>query len=300
MNLPVKRKDVLEFRLCIEDWKIEDSVQVLTWFGIPSSVEFEVAVPKDFEKKQIIGSLLIKGGSGSLGRVRFNFSVEKEQATDSAFAPTDSQNIQQVFFAYAAENSSQVEKHGIEMKTQGLKIIDPWKMEGEDWEIKVSDGLVESELYCLFWSKEAYDSDEVEISWQMALGHRLSHPKRLPDMLPVLLGEPIPEAPSELAFLNFIHKKTSFPALQEDLAQNAPAAFKSKAEEYLMDGKEEAFELMYSWFQEDEDMLDEILMQHTRWNTLKKKVRIRLLSAAEAKTEEHKIIHACLSIIGRV
>lgn len=303
LNLPIRRKSSLEFYLTIENWKIEDSVQVLTWFGVPSSVEFEIHVPAAFEGTQVIGSLLIKGGKGALGRVRFNFQVEdnpSKTSSDTSFAPTNSQNIQQAFFAYAQENAEQVERHSVEMKTQGVEIIDPWKMEGEDWEIKVSDGLVASELYCLFWSQSASDSEEIQVSWQMALGHRLSHPERLPDMLPVLLEKPAPEAPSELAFLNFIHTETKQPAIKDDLSLNTAANLKSQAERFLMNGKEEAFELLYNWFQKDADMMDEILMLQTRWNTLKKKVRIRLLSEAEAQVEERQIIHACLSVIGQV
>lgn len=303
LNLPLKRKSQLVFRLSIENWKIKDSVQNLTWFGIPSSVEFEIAVPSDFEGEQVIGSLLVEGANAALGRIRFNFYVQKDKSSpggDTRFAPTESQNIEQAFFAYAEQNTSLVAAHKEEMQKRGLEVIDPWKIQGEDWEIKVSDGLLESELFCLFWSQDALDSEEVQVSWQMALGHRLSHPQRLPDILPVVLAEPVAEVPDELAFLNFIHTTTSPDSLQKDLSKNVPASVKSKAETYLLDGKEEAFDILYNWFGGDEELLDEILMLHTRWNTLKKKVRIRLLSESEAKIEENKIIHACLGIVGKI
>jgi len=300
LNLPVTRKSQLEFRLSIEDWKIEDSVQVLTWFGIPSSVEFEVKVPEDFTGESAIGSLLVRGGNGALGRVRFNLMIGSGGGDHAGFAPTDSQNIRQALLAYAPENQAAVEVFFEEMKSQGIEVLDPWRMEGDDWEIKVSDALVESELYCLFWSKAASASTEIQASWQMALGHRLSHAKRLPDMLPVLLEQPIPEVPDELAFLNFMYNKPILKPQPNALFGNTAASTKSEAERYLMEGKEEVFEVLSNWFKADEEMLDEILMQHTRWNTLKKKLRIRLVSAEEAKTEENKIIHACLSIIGRI
>jgi len=119
-------------------------------------------------------------------------------------------------------------------------------------------------------------------------------------MLPVLLEESVAEIPAELSFLNFIPKSHILQSSEDLLDSNEPAAFKSKAERLLMEGKEEVFEMLYDWFQKDEDILDEILMLHTRWNTLKKKLRIRLITVAESKIEENKIIHASLSIIGKV
>ncbi|MDW3649743.1 MAG: TIR domain-containing protein [Bacteroidia bacterium] len=303
LNMPIKRRSRLEFRLSIENWKIEESAQALIWFGVPASVEFEILVPADFERKQAIGSLIIMGEEGQLGRLRFNLQLVEAAAHDNEdgkFAPTHAKAIKKTFLAYAKENTSALDNYRNQLTAEGVSIIDPYQMPGDDWEIKVSDALLETELFCLFWSKAAEDSEEVAISWQMALGQRLDDNRRLPDMLPILIEEPAPEAPDGLEFLNFTSSELRFKAATDISAIENVEDLKRTAEELLMKGKEEFFDLLYLHFKADSDTQQKVMMLQGRWNSMHRMKRIRRLSESEAKKEENRIIHAGLDLIGLV
>ncbi|MEL6251062.1 MAG: TIR domain-containing protein [Bacteroidota bacterium] len=303
LNMPVKRRSSLEFRLSIENWNIEESAQALMWFGVPASIEFEVLVPSDYAGKQAIGSLIVIGEEGQLGRIRFNLQVIKVAASekeDPTFAPTHGKAIRKTFLAYAPENAASLDNYRNQLKAEGVSVIDPHQIPGDDWEIKVSDALLETELFCLFWSKAAEQSDEVAISWQMALGQRLDDQKRLPDMLPILIENPAPDAPDGLEFLNFTSSELAYkPATDIEAIENVED-LKRTAEDLLMKGKEEFFDLLYLHFESDPETQQKIMMLQGRWNSMKRMKRIRRLSESEAKKEENRIIHAGLDLIGRV
>ncbi|MEM8890508.1 MAG: TIR domain-containing protein [Bacteroidota bacterium] len=303
LNMPIKRKSRLEFRLSIETWEIEESAQALIWFGVPASVEYEILVPADYEGKQAIGSLIVIGEEGQLGRVRFNLQIldaDAQENKDVGFAPTQGKAIKKTFLAYASENADALDSYRTQLKSEGVSIIDPREMPGDDWEIKVSDALLETELFCLFWSKAAEKSDEVAISWQMALGQRLDDRQRLPDMLPILIENPAPEAPDGLEFLNFTSSELTYKPASDVAAIDNVEDLKRTAEDLLMKGKEEFFDLLYLHFESDADTQQEVMMLQSRWNRMKRMKRIRRLSESEAKKEENQIIHAGLDLIGQV
>lgn len=303
LNMPIKRRGRLEFRLSIENWEIEESAQALMWFGVPASVEYEILVPEDYTEKQAIGSLIVMGEEGQLGRVRFNLQIlgaDASGSTEDAFAPTHAKAIKKTFLAYAPENASALARYKNQLSTEGVAVIDPHEMPGDDWEVKVSDALLETELFCLFWSKAAEASDEVAISWQMALGQRLEDRKRLPDMLPILIENPAPEAPDGLAFLNFTSSELSFKPATNVAAIENVEDLKRTAEDFLMKGKEEFFDLLYLHFESDADTQQKVMMLQGRWNSMKRMKRIRRMSEAEAKKEENRIIHAGLDLIGEL
>ncbi|MEM6800519.1 MAG: TIR domain-containing protein [Bacteroidota bacterium] len=300
LNLPISRKSLLEFHLSIENWEIEDAAQAIVWFGVPASVEYLIQVPGTYKQPQAFGVLIVKGEGGSLGKIRFNLQLSNSSKDDQTFAPTKSTNIKKACLAYAPADTQKVQAFQEDFLTKGIQSLDPWKMKGDDWQIKVSDAVNEADLYCLFWSKAALDSKEVQLSWQMALGQKLDHPERLPDIIPIALEQPLAKVPTQLSFLDFSSPNPRLKDIPTDHIPQNPGELKQLIEQELMDSSEKAFELLYAHFQESEEWGDKILMLHSRWNSLRRMKRIRQIKEADFQEEEKRIIHATLGIIGQI
>jgi len=87
------------------------------------------------------------------------------------------------------------------MKTKfflDLLSLDP----GDRWEKKLYEQIDRCDLFLLFWSQAAKDSQWVRREAEYALKHQQENPNSEPDIVPVILERDVPPPPS-LAALHF-------------------------------------------------------------------------------------------------
>src|SRR5262249_34559659 len=73
---------------------------------------------------------------------------------------------------------------------------------GDRWEKKLYEQINRCDLFLLFWSQAAKDSQWVLRETEYALRHQQENPNSEPDIVPVILEQDVPPPPS-LAQLNF-------------------------------------------------------------------------------------------------
>lgn len=307
LNMPIQRGEALQFSLELEGWEIDEPVQQITWFGVPSSVEFIVRVPAGYTDDIAIGILIVSNQTGPVGRVKFNLTLGSEPAaTPSSFAHTDSRTYQRAYLSYADEDLARVSHETQAYRNQSSFVFtQPFSTQDADWEAKTLKSIGESDLFVLFWSKAATRSQRVTTEWESALGLRYGRPERLPDILPVSLESPLPDPPGELAFLNFSDHFASVVAAESTTAAgsfpaDSPVMLKTRCEELIADGDFKVFDLLTNHFAQVPEKLQELILLRMQWTTLKRKARLGLLAGNETQLEQNKIVFALLAMVGEI
>lgn len=305
LNTPISRGSQLSFRLSIEDWEIFDPVQSLVWFGQPSSVEFDIEVPESYQEKKAIGTLIVSNANGPVGRMRFNLAVtgvtSDDPLTDApGFAETESQRYTQAYLSYAPEDQIIVDQHIEKLRANGIDAFLNVKEDSDYWEDHAIVALRQSELFLLFWSEAANQSEEVEVEYQTALGLRYGGEERLPDLVPIPIGTVWPDPPEDLAFLNFKPKQMAPNSLFSVNQEEEIEALKARCEQLISEGKVEVFDLMRTYYQEDDDLVNDLYSLENQWNTLKRKQRLKLWSKEQIQQTQSKLTFAVLGLIGEM
>ena len=291
LNMPVLRGTSLYFHLLIEDWEIENPQQQLVWYGVPTSVEFEIAPPSLQKQGSVIATLIISNMHGPIGRLKFNLQIiesAKPMANETP-AQVESLAYSQAYMSFAPEDISSVDIHLLNLKQTGVSFIRTRENTFDDWELELVNHLKESELFYLFWSTAAESSEIMESEWQYALRFRNSSKGRLPDIIPVIIENPGPKPPEELAFLNFL---SAGPAPQLSLKQNCIN---------LLDSwNEGVFNILINHFQRKEDLHEELIALRRRWNNLEKQKRMGLTSEEELSRNKLTLTYKIQTYIGRI
>lgn len=194
----------------------EQPAKTVIWQGRPVYAAFEVRVPEEARPAKYIGTVLVFVDGQPVGEVKFSIDVVRERVqagtAGQQLAPNgiDARHFGSVFASYASADRSEVAK-----RLQMLSALDrPFFQDvlelrpGDDWERRIQGSIDACDLFLLFWSSAAKESEWVSREIQMALGRKRSAESdpefAPPEILPVAIeGPPIPEPPPELAHLHF-------------------------------------------------------------------------------------------------
>jgi hypothetical protein len=194
LDLPVRRGDRLTFELRAPGLGLDTAVESLIWRGAPASVQFQLRVPIGFAHTVAICTVIVSSDSVPLGHLKFK--LETDRATVDGQRVGDAAcNYRQAFVSYASRDRAEVLKR-IQMLTpshigffQDFLDLDP----GQRWERELYRKIDECDLFFLFWSQHAKDSEwvrkEAEYARQLQGADGLSPP----EFFPVILeGPPSP------------------------------------------------------------------------------------------------------------
>lgn len=303
LNAPIQRGESLLLRLQIADWQIDEPVQQMTWFGFPNSVEYIISVPQN-ATGTVFGTLIVSNQRGPVGRIKFNLQVQGMMVPRLMADPTPAQEAslyQQVYLAYVPEDKALIEEKKQAMQAMGLQLLEtPPEADPHTWEEKMVLQLHEAELYYLFWSKACQASPLIPLSWERALGFRYSHPKGLPDIIPVSLEENAPPPPRDLAMFAFEELQAK-PALRKPIDPASlpqdPQALQQHCEMLLATGRKEVFDILFEKLQTDQQALGDLMLNQSRWVTLQRQKRMKLITEEQARTELAGINFAVIELI---
>ena len=79
---------------------------------------------------------------------------------------------------------------------QDILSLDP----GDRWEKKLYENIGRCDLFLLFWSRAAKESEWVIKEAEYALAHQQKNPNSEPDLVPVVLEQEVPLPPGLAAF----------------------------------------------------------------------------------------------------
>jgi hypothetical protein len=215
----IKRGTELTFHLVMPGLDIDDEVQSCVWNGEPSCVQFGVTVPEDCKAKNIFGTVTVSESSIPIGHLKFKFKITGDASSEaeaSSRVPVPAGNMiryQQAFISYASKDRQEVLKR-VQMLNltkiqffQDLLTLEP----GDSWEKLLYDYIDKSDVFFLFWSTAASESQWVRKEVEYAIKRKTGQEEIGPEIIPVIIeGPPPAKPPADLSFLHFNDKLIYF------------------------------------------------------------------------------------------
>jgi hypothetical protein len=215
----IKRGTELTFHLQMPGLTVDDDVQSCVWEGKPECVQFGVTVPEDCKPKNILGTVTVSEDSVPIGHLRFKFKViAAGESAPSAQPPEpvpagNLTRYQQAFISYASKDRQEVLKRVQMLNVAKIKFFqDLLTLEpGDEWEKLLYEYIDKSDVFFLFWSKAASESQWVKKEVEYAAKRRANKDEPDPEIIPVIIeGPPPAKPPSELNYLHFNDKLIYF------------------------------------------------------------------------------------------
>lgn len=205
----VVRGSKLTVTLSLPGAIIDPPMQHLKWRGETTSVQFEVQLPRDVASGSIIGTVRIASNNIPFGHVKFVLEIipHPGDATSQGYQQTTDTwlRYRYAFISYAADDRPEVVKR-VQMLAlnkirffQDLLTLEP----GSRWEKELYKEIDQCDVFFLFWSTAAKNSEWVIKEVLYAIGKKKTDFDR-PEIIPVIIEGPPPVAPPpELNHLHF-------------------------------------------------------------------------------------------------
>jgi hypothetical protein len=193
---------VLSVRLQVEGMVVETPEDTILWRGEVANASFVVKVPEDAAEGRRRGEVAIWANGLLCTRLYFELSVRAAvRATTSlmreARLPT------KAFASYASDDRDEVLKRvqGMQKVAPDLEVIvDVVKLRsGENWQTRLREEILSSDVLYLFWSRAASQSENVDWEWRCGFRERGGD---FIDPVPLAPPEEVPP-PRELADKHF-------------------------------------------------------------------------------------------------
>ena len=201
----------LGFELRMRELEVLDDAHAMTiWRGQPAPVTFEVRVPEAQRLGVTTGRLLVSWDGLTIGDIRFQVDVVEVVAAHEPLALEPSgisaQRFEHAFISYASSDRVEVLKRVQGLRLAGIQCFqDVLDLEpGQRWERELYRRIDDSDLFYLFWSRAARDSEWVRKEVAYALQRRGDDEEGRPLIKPIPLEAPSSAPPPpELAHLHF-------------------------------------------------------------------------------------------------
>jgi len=216
LRLPVAIGTVLQIEVRAPSLELERATEELVWTGQPEAVQFVVTVPAHHPPGSAILTLTIGVDGIPLGRISGTINVVAEASEASKASESSSKlepsplgeeavRYEKAFTSYASADRAEVLRRVQAVRAVGLKCFqDVIDLEpGQRWEQSLYKHIDECDLFLLFWSTHAKNSEWVMKEARYALARQAGKPSAPPAIRPIVLENPPALPPSDLAHLHF-------------------------------------------------------------------------------------------------
>jgi hypothetical protein len=184
---------------------VEEPVQRMRWIGEPAFCQFLVTIPEGSNGRSFFPIVRIFVEGSPVGRIIFRLSSDASAFGEKPGPRGDhARRYEYVFVSYATEDRKEVLKR-LQMlqitKTEFFQDVLSLRP-GDRWEKELYQRISRCDLFLLFWSQAAKDSEWVMKEAEYALKRQQEDPKSEPDLVPVVL-EPDVEPPPSLSAFHF-------------------------------------------------------------------------------------------------
>jgi hypothetical protein len=203
---PVARGTKLSFELAMPGARVTDPAQSIVWRGKPDAAQFAVEIPGDCPIGNLVGSVTVSAQSIPFGHIKFKLQVTGPGSESPMNEATgdEAKRYSMAFVSYASPDRNKVLARVQMLNLMGIRYfqdvlsLDP----GDRWEKEIYRNIDSCDLFLLFWSKAARDSEWVLKEIRYARDRRPP-----PEIKPVILeGPPVIAPPEDLNDLHFNDK----------------------------------------------------------------------------------------------
>jgi fructoselysine-6-P-deglycase FrlB-like protein len=184
-------------------------VQSMVWRGEPRACQYVVSLSQAVAERMYMVSIRLFLESIPVGSLRFSLKAASSIGTDEATSRSRgdwSHRYRRAFLSYSSSDRVEVLKRAQTLKAVGITFfqdllsLDP----GERWERRLYSEIDRSDLFLLFWSSNASQSEWVIREAEYALKRQAESSEQVPTIMPVIIeGPPIPAPPASLREIHF-------------------------------------------------------------------------------------------------
>jgi hypothetical protein len=203
-EITIMRGETVEISCAVSTLVVDEPVQAFVWQGRPTSCQFLVTIPEGTSGRSFFAVVRLSVNGNMIGRMKFRISSDPNAADGQKVGWGDLRRYEKPFVSYATRDRKEVLKR-VQMlqimKTKyfmDLLSLDP----GDRWKKKLFKRIDRCDLFLLFWSQAAKDSQWVLQEAEYALKLQQGNPNCEPDIVPVILEQDV-SPPVSLAQLNF-------------------------------------------------------------------------------------------------
>lgn len=172
--IPAKEGDIFQLRLVLpQPFKVINENDTIIWWGEITNATFPVSVPEHISFGTHLGQVQIFKNGIQLLRIDFTIEVGENisQVIDTTQKLT---RITKAFASYSRKDQQEVLQAIQGIRALGIEVfLDNLSIkQGDYWEKEIYQNILSSEVFLLFWSKAAKNSEWVEKEWTFALDNR--------------------------------------------------------------------------------------------------------------------------------
>ncbi len=183
--------------------QIDEPVCTLIWRGEPVTAHFKARLPSDISEAALARvRVFIADTPVGSAIVRIARAAE---AAGPDVVEVGARRYRTAFLSYARDDLPRVLEHHQSLAAVGLEVFqDVLGLEpGERWERKLFESIDQCDVFLIYWSSAAAQSEFVQREIEHALAVRNASPDARPDIIPVVLETPPPLPPESLADIHF-------------------------------------------------------------------------------------------------
>lgn len=211
---PVAEGDRVGFHFSMRGAEIDDPDQELVWRGRTLAAQFSVHLPEDSRPRSAVGAVTVTKNGVPVGHVKFTLLVvDREEKIRAEAAGAEMlgalSRYRQAFISYASKDREKVLPRVQALAAARIKVFQDFsELEpGERWERGLYKHIDECDVFFLFWSQAARDSEWVRKEAEYARARQAGSEDSPPEIIPIIIeGPPPPKPPPELDFLHFNDK----------------------------------------------------------------------------------------------
>jgi len=208
LTIQLNRNDDIKITFDCEDAKVSEPVQNIRWNGRIVCLYFMIRLPDTKSVMYLVPKLRVFINSIPAGSIVFRIKVAPF-ASDLplAFAQQEGRAFEWAFVSYAHEDRVEVLKAAQLMSALRIRYFQDLlsASPGDRWRERLFSEIERCDVFLLFWSKHAQESEWVIKEAEYALRCAKSSPADRPlEIVPVLLeGPPPPPPPDSLREIHF-------------------------------------------------------------------------------------------------
>jgi hypothetical protein len=134
-----------------------------------TNCSFDYFVPNDINVNDLYCSVVLSVNNAMVGEMRFITSIVQEP--HKLFSEIKSKYFQKIFISYAHQDESKVEPMARAYKAQGVDYFFDrhYLKPGDIFPVKIQEFIDKADLFILCWSKNAANSDYVQMERHRAM-----------------------------------------------------------------------------------------------------------------------------------
>lgn len=206
LSQPIARGSQVDIFLEADGLEIDGSISnSLIWNGRPITADFILRSPQQGFRNEYFPTVRIAVNGELIGRITFTLACNISSSVSTGRCTGTATPYRKAFLSYSSKDRVEVLKRAQSLRLAKIDIFqDVLTLQPADrWSEEILRHVDECDLFLLFWSRSAKESEWVEKEVKYALDKQKQSPDKLPDIIPVIIEGPPPVAPP--GWLSHLH-----------------------------------------------------------------------------------------------